>query len=464
MKLAVRTSVIAVGFVLLAFVPPAAAWESDVHYGLTKWLAMKAGFDEGSATRIAIANLNADNSLFGDAVGIMVVSCATDDAVGAGHVHDFHFPSEFTVRNPPDKRRVEAGRVYEKGKLAPAPALKDFSDQGQLREFGQYLHAFQDSWSHQGKPDVPLFCKSELGWGHPLKRGGWSCHLADQTYYWSKGYGKTDDVIPMAFGTYKLLADISPKKPEDWSTLESQVADFAKARSKWEKDDWFVKVGFADRDFLRGISLPPCADRKECAGRWPYTLQRLIDAWPRVVEQNRRRPKSQAGSDVPARVTNVVGTFVRGLLNQKKDELTSLIDQAPAIATLSRVYRINGSCPALYEKLMPEMLLAGFVVGSGARQPKEYCELVAQSSGDKPMSCDEILQVLQQQPDPVGTDIRQLVEKLGGVPPYIIEAVASSDVYLAFVRFVHLPRDRLMLTVDRSDNPKITGFMWIPDQ
>jgi len=49
--------------VLLGWPVSVAAYESDVHYGLTRWLALKAGFDPGQADAIALGNQRLDGGL-----------------------------------------------------------------------------------------------------------------------------------------------------------------------------------------------------------------------------------------------------------------------------------------------------------------------------------------------------------------------------------------------------------------
>jgi hypothetical protein len=61
----------------------AAAFESDVHYGLTQWLALKAGFDPAAARMIAIGDNRVDSGdmQFVD-LGIMY-ACAAKDIRGS---------------------------------------------------------------------------------------------------------------------------------------------------------------------------------------------------------------------------------------------------------------------------------------------------------------------------------------------------------------------------------------------
>lgn len=472
MKLVTRTSVLAVGLGVLAFVPTAGAWESDVHFGLTKWLAVQAGFTEEQAAWIADGNVGMDRSPVTSAVGITIYSaCVANDEGGARRVHDYHFPSAQNVRKAPDVRNVDAGKVYKGGNPEEAPRITDYKSDDQLKHLGEYLHVFQDSWSHKGQPDVAPGCLSDLAWGHPLKRGGWSCHLADHTYAWVK-----DDVLPMAFATYQILVDRKPGSATDWRLLEPLVLEFATAQSKWAKDDWFTKrkddqrvkrVDFKDTEFLQEISLPDCDGKGPCPGRYDY--QKLIKDWPEVFRRSRESLSGRDRPSVPAELLKLFNGVADGLIKQSGDVLSQYVDKGPAIATLSRAFRIVKECPALYDKTMPNMVRAGFAQAFGARQPKEFCELVAKSD-QKQLSCDEVMQVLQSaDPAPVGASIEEMapiVKRETGLDSYILEASFDplSKIAVAFVRFVHLPRDVLMLTAQqRPDGPKITGIVWVPD-
>lgn len=60
---------IGLGLALLCLTPNnAKAWEADVHFGLTKWLALKVGFPEPVASLIAEGDQSIDDSTFTDPV------------------------------------------------------------------------------------------------------------------------------------------------------------------------------------------------------------------------------------------------------------------------------------------------------------------------------------------------------------------------------------------------------------
>ena len=95
--------------VLLLTVTAASAWENDFHYGLTKWLALQAGFGREDAEKIAIANVEADVGSEDAIHNVFFYACLFRDEKASERVRDLHFPTFETVPNPPRRRAVEAG-------------------------------------------------------------------------------------------------------------------------------------------------------------------------------------------------------------------------------------------------------------------------------------------------------------------------------------------------------------------
>jgi RHS repeat-associated protein len=116
---------------------PTGTYEQDVHQTLTEYLAINAGFSRQEAHNIALANQRTDtNSL-------------TSPFAGSDARRAFHF----TTQERRDTMRAEAFRTKSE------------------ELFGRYLHALQDSYSHQrggtdrnGEPYGANF--GHLGDGH----------------------------------------------------------------------------------------------------------------------------------------------------------------------------------------------------------------------------------------------------------------------------------------------------------
>ena len=129
-----------------------------------------------------------------------------------------------------------------------------------LYKLGEALHALQDSWSHQGIPELPrmldgtIACDPELSWGHPRSRGGWDSHKADLTHEWPA------DTVAMANASYDLLLQYpaiggAKRSPKPWAAIRPLLDGFIRASTKAQKKKWFNEQGIADVSFLEGITL-----------------------------------------------------------------------------------------------------------------------------------------------------------------------------------------------------------------
>ncbi len=238
------------------------AFEADVHFGLTRWLALKAGFSDLQAEVIATGNQRVDAGTMDSVELVLEYACLGKHADAAGVAQLYHFAGNTRAPAPPAQRAIVAGG---------APARKVLDDtlaqarQGKadvlLLRLGQALNVFQDSWSFQGTPDVPDFgdaalaCDANLAWTAPAARGGWNSHKPDHTHAWSA------DTLAMAEATYLALTQYppvggAPRQAADWAALKPLVGNFARAISKSDKAHWFHSQGIADTSFLSGVSLP----------------------------------------------------------------------------------------------------------------------------------------------------------------------------------------------------------------
>lgn len=254
---------------------PVFAWESDVHYGLTKWLAIQAGFAEQEAEAVAKGTWDKDHGINDPVQLVWHYAClGSSDVQASKLVRDSHFPSFAKLPGEPKTREVEAG-----GKAAVREARHEVDDihggqqEFDLEKFGAALHPLQDSWSHRGVPDtpVPRLCNSTLTWGHPEARGGYKSHNADLTYQWP------DDTQQAAQATYQLMQTYLTNRgrsnaAKPWQAIEKEVKEFGELKTKLGKERWFARHGFKNIDFLQEITLED--------GEQPYTysarLSRLL--------------------------------------------------------------------------------------------------------------------------------------------------------------------------------------------
>jgi len=193
------------------------------------------------------------------------------NAESAGEAGRHHYPASGPTPGPIEKRAVTAGG--EASRKSALDLVKKVDKQAGLMlfKFGEALHALQDSWSHQGTPDVPrLFdgavaCDPALVWAHPHARGGWNSHNADLTQLWPA------DTLAMAGATYELLLqypaiDGVQRSAKPWASLAPQLDGLVRASTKTQKKKWFVGHGIAEVSFLEGITLPDGAET--FAERW----------------------------------------------------------------------------------------------------------------------------------------------------------------------------------------------------
>ena len=239
-----------------------AAFEADVHFGLTLWLAKQAGFAPGEAEAIALANQRLDAGSIEYMTSPLQFACLSRFAPDAADAQGRRYPSAHKVPDDVQSRPVAPGG-------APAISLVDATlhraDSGKgafmLGEFGRSLHSLQDSWAHQGTPSVPdwsrygIDCDARLAMAAPLDRGTPSSHAADLTWHWPA------EVEDMAKSTYTQMLRYpkingSSRQAIAWERVRQALPDFIGARTKRAKSDWFVANGIADTSFLDGTSLP----------------------------------------------------------------------------------------------------------------------------------------------------------------------------------------------------------------
>jgi hypothetical protein len=275
-----RRTLLCAALCVVLIAAPVSAWEADVHYGLTKWLAYEAGFSLADAEKIAQGTEDPDEGFVKPAPIAVAIACITRDYAGAQFVKEFHFPSKGKAPGPPDGRIVVPGES-ENAATTMVDKVLDAHLAGQprdkaLKSLGEALHPLEDSWSHQGLPDSPFppLCDRDFSSGHPVKRGGWRLHDADLTYLHGPSTPSDEsDTLQTARKTYDKMIAFLTKHPEFvergadghlrapklWSSLDGQVIKFERAATKADKRAWFSQltdVPFPDLGFLRDINLP----------------------------------------------------------------------------------------------------------------------------------------------------------------------------------------------------------------
>lgn len=434
----------------------AAAWESDVHYGLTKWLALQAGYSPDDAEVIAGANQGVDDSwLTGPLQSTAIAACLqTPDPSGAKIVHDHHFASELDPPDSPANRKLNAGAIWKDVRPRIVPQSSDGNSF--LTNLGQYLHSLQDSWSHQGEPDTPPFCDPNYAFGHSRPRGGWACHLADYTYRWPA------DAETMAKATYEVLKGARPDLvPQPWTDVERELGAFIGAATKSDKDSWFAERGLEDTSFVGMTSLPDCF-----GANCEYTYRKHFDWWERIKA-------SSESSVVPQKVYDHLTDFFKLMAKAYPDKyLLEFVDGALASAALARNLRVEEPCPEL-ELLLVLMIGEGMLTGDGARAPEYFCEASINLEQEKRAS-------------PFGNDAaadnqaiscgwaKDFVRKSLDEPPlkrapvpilpisfdFFIGPGRTVGTFVGVARFIHLPNQALVAIAD--ERPRIIELSWLP--
>jgi hypothetical protein len=447
---------------------PLYGWETDVHYALTRWLAIKAGFSEADAELIASGDQELDDGTYSPApwaVGLHIA--LTKDKSASKATQRNHFPSYADVPDTPEKRAVEPN-----SKAAHEWALSEidskFGGDGRsrrraLQDFGNSLHPLQDSWSHQGVPDIPfrpvLKVWPSLGWGHPEKRAGWPFHDADLTFL------HVNDAIATARETYSLLLkylgahkELKQREPIPWERLEPDVYDFARASTKELKYQWFnsddsVPLNrYGRSSFLRELSLP---------GEQIYIKTSPLKPARHVVE---RDAIFQTGtSDVPVDVRETAERFLGAwILKANIEEALGFVDTEEL--QKQQLHQDLGGQEVLVwmRKFLTLWLIEdhGLVneKGHGVPRTKGYSELpVSPAEATGPFRIVKYVKLFD------------AIESPDGKEPYWVGRVDKgtfdfpSEYALAF-HFRSTTHDGLLILLGRDGNLnrwRVTGMFWI---
>jgi hypothetical protein len=238
----------------------ASGFEGDVHFGMTKWLALQAGFSQEQADIIARGDLRIASGDIQFESLVFSYACPGRDGLERD-AQEYHYPADKSVPAQADARAVVANSAAARRAVEAMARVSPDKAGFLLLKLGQALHVLQDSWANQGTPEVPddrnnLFaCDSSRAMAHPAARGGWASHKPDLTYLWS------NDSLDMAQATYDAMLHFPAmngvaRNAKSWSELARDLDGFIHASTKSQKEDWFKAHGIAEVDFLGGISLP----------------------------------------------------------------------------------------------------------------------------------------------------------------------------------------------------------------
>jgi hypothetical protein len=419
---------------------PAPAWETDLHYGLTKWLGVKAGFSLDDAEIIAAGAQDADEGSILPAPGLVFNHmCFFRHEAGPSRlVQQHHFPSYAPIPGMPPARSVTANddAASRWTRMELTVAAKGSSRPVALFRFGNSLHPLEDSWSHGGEPDIALPCDKTLAWGHPKARGGVLSHDADISY---KHVQDTEETAQAVFENlvelHKRLGGAA--QSASWNTLQPAVHQFAQAATKSDKLLWFQSDPAVPYDsyrkcFLNGISIPD-GPKYHCPGVPP-------------------RPPTNA---IMPNVANDGEKFVREFLQQwiveqKIDAATEQVDRELVAPGLALTDMRN-------PKLLRNMLLVwlnpdhGIANETGHGTRSDFSPELLDRLEKNRMTFPDLLSAIRVR----GTDL-----------PYQFSPVPRAEgvraEYTATFQFLTAPRDAISIGVARRGSGwKVVSFDWV---
>jgi len=418
----------------LALTPASSgAFEADVHFGLTQWLALQAGYSAQQAEFIARGNQQADSGLMDSMLPMLEYACLARSPGMARAAQSYHFASAVTVPAAPAQREIVANSDTARRKLdAVMKAARSKAD-SHLLKLGEALHLLQDSWAYQGVPGQPVFhtpavqCDATLAWGAPKARGGWSSHKADVASQWP------DDTVAMAAATYQYLTAYpqlaeGPRTAKPWPELRKQLDGFVQAGTKAAQRRWFVANGVNEVAFLQGTSLP---DGAGFVSLGPLALPRALP--PLRSDTTAQYAARQDAKDF------FDSFFARWLMSvQPESALGKAIPGQPGdLPARLRLWRLEDHGAAAVLVHAPGTLASAQLqqVESLARKPGAYVTY-------KKLA-DAFFPLLEDSP------------KATPLLPYIIHALPASEQgkerAIAIAKLRHLPYDELGVIAAKAD-------------
>lgn len=413
---------------------PGHAYEADVHFGLTRWLALMTGFSTADAGVLADANNGLDGIVLSAVPIVAMSACVTGNAAGANSVRENHFATHVAVPNSPAARAVTPGNHYAMTRAMDRIRTPLEDRRANLLEFGARLHAVQDTWSHKSIPDVPriwpVSCRADYAWSHSKDWGGWRRHDADLTWM------RIPDADAMAMATYNLMckyrAEID-KVPcaKSWGALAKDVRFFNGLKTKGAKRDWFMARGFKEAQFIQDTSLPE-SDRPAPPLPYlvsPYPFRSVMDAAPRdeIGQFFARFLTAWATTD---NFDQLIETFIDPVTFGTNEQGSQLLPFNVEIAKLTLQYwrALDHGRVALFGHDLPSM-------------NAETRKLLFAALGDRGM--------LQ----PYEDASQALLPANADRAPFALELTKSAsgeDVYLAYLRFRHARNDGVIVSAQKS--------------
>ncbi|MFZ6864508.1 DUF6765 family protein, partial [Undibacterium sp. Ji67W] len=240
-------------------IDPTGLYQSDIHYYMTFFLAMAAGVSYDDARTIALATQYVDNNPLTEPIDVdqygneQYIKSIFDNQQ---RLKDYHFTlsdsstgktadayKNSTVANP-DSPQLQ--NLLAASKNAPTGC-------GQLQFFGEYLHAFEDTFSHRNPDNIPFdavwtapILGTQFGIGHGLYDSNpdytWDvqkgCGVAG-CYNWNNNAARTLEMEKEVFAKLQKFGDSS--KARSWEEVSVIANEFNHIEEREEDKKDFEK-------------------------------------------------------------------------------------------------------------------------------------------------------------------------------------------------------------------------------
>jgi RHS repeat-associated protein len=191
-------------------------YEEDVHYYLTFFLARVAGIPDDTARTIALADQFVDdNPLTTPVIGSMQPNTRALPLYHFTRTRDMDVTQDVVTRinNPTSPQLENLRRPTMDDRLTPC-ARQQF--------FGEYLHAFEDTFAHRDQNNVPFYFTSTVG------HGAYN-HDPDQTYNVRDFQNNEMRTMRMAQEVFGQLQSFGGgASTHSWSEIQSTVLEFVR--------------------------------------------------------------------------------------------------------------------------------------------------------------------------------------------------------------------------------------------
>jgi RHS repeat-associated protein len=257
---------------------PTGLYQADFHYGLTYYLARRAGFSRMQARAIAMAAESPDQDPEHDPIRT-TVGAVTDAMLGMV----MRGPIGHQKREEERELRARLRRDHFPRGDSDSNVVVPFSQEsqrrviegmrtGQLATFGEGLHTLQDSESHRGLPS--LFGMS----GHPKERGGWTSKETDILWAYPRQAAQAAEATYNYLPAFARQRNGPSQNQPTWLDVRSEVAQFIALKERSQKKNWLLAHGVdMPEDYWDDVSMGPQeeADSKHHPLIDPQTAARI---------------------------------------------------------------------------------------------------------------------------------------------------------------------------------------------